>query len=184
MITQVQLRYNGLLVEQLSTGSYVARRRDGSIISLVLCNCRRCGKTVAKQTHHSKQFCSKPCKFAWLRSRDNPQYGTRKLIEDGNGCAYWYVFIPDHPATDRAGYVREHRLVLETALGRYLTADEEGHHIDCQTTNNAPGNLIALTKHEHRMAHASLLPCVAELLAGARLRFNRETKLYETYNAN
>lgn len=54
-----------------------------------------------------------------------------------------YVLIHgvDHPHATKAGYVREHRLVMEGVLGRYLKPGEVVHHIDGDPGNNAPANL-------------------------------------------
>lgn len=54
---------------------------------------------------------------------------------------YVLVKCPDHPNRTKAGYVREHRLVMEQHLGRLLRAEEVVHHIDCDRGNNSIGNL-------------------------------------------
>lgn len=54
-----------------------------------------------------------------------------------------YVLLksPGHPYANSGGYVREHRLVMERVLGRYLTPDEVVHHKDENPANNSPENL-------------------------------------------
>lgn len=54
---------------------------------------------------------------------------------------YVLVYKPDHPHCSASGYVREHRLVMEQKLGRYLEKHEAVHHIDENTSNNSPENL-------------------------------------------
>jgi len=70
---------------------------------------------------------------------------------------YWKVYCPDHPslvpknearkAKANGGYYRknvyvwEHRLVMESKLGRLLESHEVVHHIDEDPSNNAPENL-------------------------------------------
>jgi len=70
---------------------------------------------------------------------------------------YVYVFRPDHPAAPttgaRAGYVLEHRVVLEATLGRLLRDDEHGHHINGVRDDNRPENLVAITRSAHRRLH-------------------------------
>ena len=57
--------------------------------------------------------------------------------EDG----YILVKSPDHPYKDRHGYVREHRLVVEAKIGRYLDPQEVVHHRDNDRQNNHVDNL-------------------------------------------
>lgn len=59
----------------------------------------------------------------------------------------------DHPYKDKKGYIMEHRLVMEQNIGRYLNSNEEVHHIDYNKMNNDIGNLLLVTKSEHRRIH-------------------------------
>lgn len=60
--------------------------------------------------------------------------------------SYGYVLLEckNHPHA-RSGYVPEHRLVVESLIGRYLESHEEVHHINKPKTNNEPTNLMAFT---------------------------------------
>ena len=49
---------------------------------------------------------------------------------------------PEHPYANNRGYVREHRLVMEAMLGRYLRPEEVVHHVDSDLSNNRPENLM------------------------------------------
>ena len=68
---------------------------------------------------------------------------------------YIMVKCPNHPHCDGKGYVREHILVMEKYLGRYLTEDEVVHHIDENKLNNDISNLQLMTKYEHKCYHSS-----------------------------
>src|SRR5271157_273377 len=46
--------------------------------------------------------------------------GGRRVDADG----YILLWMPEHPAANSGGYVREHRLVAEEMLGRRLTKTE------------------------------------------------------------
>lgn len=54
---------------------------------------------------------------------------------------YKYIYAPTHPNATKAGYVCEHRLVMEKKLGRYLTKKEVVHHRDENKLNNREDNL-------------------------------------------
>jgi hypothetical protein len=61
---------------------------------------------------------------------------------------------PGHPHAGAQGYILEHRIVMEAALGRYLEPHEIVHHIDQDRTNNDPANLMLLSSNaEHRRFH-------------------------------
>lgn len=66
--------------------------------------------------------------------------------------AYGYRLIatPEHPFKDKQGYVREHRLVIEKSLGRYLNPEEDVHHLDGNKKNNDISNLVLMaSRSEH-----------------------------------
>ena len=68
---------------------------------------------------------------------------------------YKMIYKPEHPHSDGKGYIREHILVMEKHLGRYLTEDEIVHHIDENKLNNDISNLRLMTKYEHKCYHSS-----------------------------
>jgi hypothetical protein len=84
------------------------------------------------------------------RGANNPAWkGGRQVDKSG----YILILCPDHPAANSGGYVREHRLVAEQKLGRYLVPGEIVHHIDGDNANNDPDNLeVYSTNSEHLKA--------------------------------
>ena len=75
-----------------------------------------------------------------------------KIIQEG----YIYVLKPNHPrAKSKKGYVAEHVLVMEKALGRFLKPKEVVHHIDENRLNNDEENLQLFENlYKHILYHA------------------------------
>ena len=74
--------------------------------------------------------------------------GGRSQDVDG----YILVYQPDHPYADSHGRVREHRLVAESVLGRYLLPAEVVHHKDDDPSNNDPENLQVFDSNADHLA--------------------------------
>lgn len=75
--------------------------------------------------------------------------GGRQIRTQG----YAYVPAGDHPTTRADGYISEHILVAEQALGRQLLRTEVVHHVDGMTLHNSPENLEVMTRAEHTAHH-------------------------------
>jgi hypothetical protein len=67
---------------------------------------------------------------------------------------YRYVYSPTHPnAVFGKKYVAEHRLVMESKIGRLLLRSEVVHHIDGDTANNSPENLMVFGENKSHLKH-------------------------------
>jgi hypothetical protein len=126
-------------------------------------NCIVCGKSFRTYLSWDKKYCSKKCsdpitlfktghisKVNSTSFRAGPAHPRWKGWRYcGRGGKYKELRMPTHPYAKR-GYYREHRYVMEQKLGRYLTPEEEVHHIDGNGWNNAPENLrLIKNKSEH-----------------------------------
>ncbi len=70
---------------------------------------------------------------------------------------YIGLMCPDHPRAKEAGYVREHVLVAEKALGHYLPEGAIVHHVDEDVQNNKPNNLVICQDNAyHRLIHVRM----------------------------
>lgn len=116
-----------------STMAEIARVRGGSVEPI-----RRILKSLGVARRPAKRRPGIGC------GRDNSQWkGGRRVRDDG----YVLVWTPD-------GERLEHRVVMESKLGRRLHACEVVHHLDRNKGNNHPDNLVTMTQREHAALHA------------------------------
>ena len=63
---------------------------------------------------------------------------------------YVWIMSKGHPGATKDGYVMEHRLVMETIIGRRLVTSEHVHHLNGIKDDNRPENLaILVTRGPH-----------------------------------
>ncbi len=116
--------------------------------------------------------CGKPTKIA----RDNDASGyylkgePRRFIIGHNGRGvpsknlkgksyvtskgYVMAYVPDHPRANNGGYVLEHIIISEKALGKFLPTTAQVHHFDENNANNQNNNLVICEGQKyHRLLH-------------------------------
>jgi len=83
------------------------------------------------------------------RGPGHPEWkGGRRRDVDG----YILVYCPDHPYATASKTVREHRLVMEQMLGRYLEPHEVVHHKNDVKDDNRPENLELFSSNAEHLA--------------------------------
>ena len=121
-------------------------------------------KTPCPQCGALKKRGAKLCCRCALALRGEQSRSWRGGVVMNHG--YRMVYTPDHPARTKAGYVAEHRLVMEKVLGRYLFPDETVHHRNGCKTENQPSNLeLWSSKHPSGQRVADLLAWAQEIVA-------------------
>ena len=90
--------------------------------------CIFCGKSY-KCYITPQKYCSKDC---YTKSANG------RII---NYHGYIMIKSRNHPFAPKSKYICEHRLIVESILGRYLKPIEVIHHIDENRKNNHPSNL-------------------------------------------
>lgn len=104
------------------------------------------------------------CVLRWMIKYSIPRrVPTNKGDENGNykdgtklHSGYKLIKTKNHPQAQANGYMREHRLIMEKHLNRYLTANEHIHHKDGNKLNNNINNLELMTNTEHKHYEQSL----------------------------
>jgi len=117
----------------------------------------RKGKHMSPATEFKKGHKSlwKGKKRPSYNGKGNPCWRGGKTMQNG----YILIFKSNHPYCNKAGYVFEHRLVMEKYLGRYLKPEEVVHHINGNPSDNRIKNFILFKNlSEHFKYHKTQLP--------------------------
>jgi ribosomal protein S27AE len=116
-------------------------------------SCEECGDRFVA-SHKKISHCGKSC------SGKNNNLGEKSHFWNGgkfiDSRGYVNVLKRDHPHAMKPNfYIKEHRLIAENKLGRYLKKGEVVHHINGIKHDNRPENLVVMTPSQHSHHHNS-----------------------------
>ena len=100
--------------------------------------CPSCGKII--------RFASKVCALCQGKKRSKNLNHKWKGGRFHNSNGYLLSIDKQHPHTGNNGYVLEHRLIMESLIGRFLANSENVHHLNGIRDDNRPENLELWTR--------------------------------------
>jgi hypothetical protein len=114
-----------------------------------------------KPGNYGKKMHYSPAHMEKLRANIKKAAAACRKYSDGDQfldkrSGYTWVCSRGHPSSNGAGYVHEHRLVAERALGRFLKRGEIVHHLNGSKQDNRSSNLLICDRSYHLWLHGRM----------------------------
>jgi len=119
--------------------------------------CPICNKSFA--VNPSRKNISKTCSRECMGKQNKTMWGKNKILHPHwlggktiSDQGYVYLYVSNHPRQHN-NYRREHHIVMEKHLGRYLTPEEVVHHKNGVRDDNRIENLILFPSQAEHCVH-------------------------------
>jgi hypothetical protein len=112
-----------------------------------LCQCGCGGTTNTATDNHYKCGYKRGEPLKFIHGHNKAHWKGGKSNSNG----YNIIYNPEHPKADAKGYVYEHILVCEKVLGKFLPPKAVVHHVDGNTKNNEPDNLVVCQNQSYHL---------------------------------
>lgn len=122
---------------------------------LCLCGCGK--KTALAAATTSRLSCGRVRSYVkgqpvdYATGHQARTYFASRRTTRRNYQGYVQVKAHGHPNADSTGYIREHVLIVSTAVGHALPPGAEVHHVNGDRADNRHGNLVACQDHSYHM---------------------------------
>lgn len=124
-----------------------------------------------------------------IRSRNERMSGKFHHSFEGNSFlsnGYKNIYCPNHPRIHRLKnkrpYVKEHIIIMEKHLKRFLNKGEEIHHMDGNKLNNDINNLKLFKSSSDHIKYEMLIRDFAKKLLFSNLIVSNRKELLELFN--